>query len=103
MKDNMQSMRHEMSMVHHVKDEMEDLRDAVDKIEDQCRRRKNHLLQQANILYGSCSQRIHPLEHSSHDMNIYSLNLSSSQYSFDSMKEGLLGHVEYSPTAALAQ
>lgn len=39
-------MRHEMTMVHHVKDEMEDLRDVVDRMEDQCRRRKNHLLQQ---------------------------------------------------------
>jgi hypothetical protein len=46
MKGEMESFKHEMSMVHHVKDEMEDLRDAVDRMEDQCRRRKNHLLQQ---------------------------------------------------------
>lgn len=46
MKGDMQSMRHEMTLVHHVKDEMEDLRDVVDRMEDQCRQRKNHLLQQ---------------------------------------------------------
>lgn len=43
------SMRNEMDIVHHVKDEMEELRDVVDRMEDLTRRRKSRLLEQVTF------------------------------------------------------
>lgn len=45
-KGEVSSMHRELTLVHHVKDDMEDLRDMVERMEDQHRIRKNHLLQQ---------------------------------------------------------
>lgn len=50
-KEDMISMRNEMDIVHHVKDEMEELRDVVDRMEDMTRRRKSRLLEQVIYYY----------------------------------------------------
>ena len=46
MKRDMSTIRHEVETVHQVKEEMDDLRGCVDKIEEQNRRRKLRLLEQ---------------------------------------------------------
>lgn len=48
-KRDMISMRHELDVVHHVKEEIEDLRECVDRIDEQTRRRKTRLLEQVSI------------------------------------------------------
>lgn len=60
MKRDMSTIRHEVESVHHVKEDLEELRDCVDKLEEQHRRRKLRLLEQVSrvMIFGvfsSCS------------------------------------------------
>jgi protein-tyrosine phosphatase len=47
-KRDMLSMRSDIDMVHHVKDDLEDLRECVDRIDEQTRNRKTRLLEQVS-------------------------------------------------------
>ena len=50
-------MRHEVESVHQVKEEMDDLRDCIDKLQEQNRRRKMRLLEQVFWMMGSLLKR----------------------------------------------
>lgn len=45
-KRDMSTMRHEVESIHNVKEEMDDLRECIDKLQEQNRRRKLRLLEQ---------------------------------------------------------
>ncbi len=51
MKRDMSTMRHEVESVHHVKEDIDDLRDCIDKLQEQNRRRKMRLLEQVFSLH----------------------------------------------------
>ena len=51
-KRDMSTIRHEVEAVHQVKEEMEEIRECVDKLEEQNRRRKLRLLEQVRALCG---------------------------------------------------
>lgn len=46
MKKDMSAMRHEVESVHNVKGDIDDLRECIDKLQEQNRRRKLRLLEQ---------------------------------------------------------
>jgi len=50
-KRDMMSMRSDIDMVHHVKEEMDDLRECVERIDEQSRNRKTRLLEQVRCLF----------------------------------------------------
>jgi hypothetical protein len=49
MKRDMSTMRHEVESVHHFKEDIDDLRDCMDKLQEQNRRRKLRLLEQVLV------------------------------------------------------